>query len=60
MKSGKNIIKKMTPEQKLKTAQALYWSARKLKKAALRNKYPDLPEEELEKMVKEIFLYASS
>jgi hypothetical protein len=36
----------------------LYWSARELKKAALKKESPDLSDEEIEIKVKEIFLYA--
>ena len=48
----------MTPARKLETALSLYHSARELKAAALRTRYPDLPENDIQAKVKEIFLYA--
>ncbi len=53
-------IKKLTPDEKLNISLDLYWSARELKKAALRKEFPDLSEEEIETKVKEIFMYAST
>jgi hypothetical protein len=50
----------LTPEQKLRTAMALYWSARNLKAAALRHQHPDWSEEKIQKTVREIFLTSSS
>ncbi|MCD6375358.1 MAG: hypothetical protein J7L94_07505 [Caldisericaceae bacterium] len=49
---------KLTPEQKLEQAFRLYFLARELKKAALRQAHPDWNEEQIEQKVKEIFLYA--
>ena len=49
---------KMIGQQKLRTAFALYWSARKLKAAALRQQHPDWNEEQVQEKVKEIFLHA--
>jgi hypothetical protein len=54
------IIRAMTPAQKLKTAEQLYWSARELKAAGLRMQHPDWTEEEIERAVREAFLYARS
>jgi len=54
------VFKAMSPEQKLNAAARLYWSARDLKSAGLRNFYPELSEMEIEKKVREAFLYASS
>lgn len=51
------ILRAMTLEQKLRTATRLYWSARRLKAAALRAQHPDWTEEEIERAVREIFLY---
>lgn len=51
----KRIFKKMTPEQKLKAAMRLYWSARRLKAAWLRQQNPDWTEEQVQKQVTEIF-----
>ena len=51
-------LRKLSGQQKLRTAAALYWGARRLKAARLREQHPDWTEEEIEKRVKEIFLYA--
>lgn len=54
------IFRKMSPAKKLEIAQQLYWSARNLKAAALRQEHPDWSEEQIGEKVKEIFLYAQS
>jgi len=46
----------LTSEQKLRTAMALYWSARNLKAAALRHQHPDWSPEKIEATVRELFL----
>lgn len=51
-------LRRMTGEQKWRTAFGLYWSARKLKAAAVRDQHPDWTEEQVQQRVKEIFLYA--
>jgi len=51
------IYQSMTPEQKLKISLQLYFSARQLKTAALRNAHPDWTEKELQEKVREFFLY---
>lgn len=51
-------LRRMTGEQKWRTAFGLYWSARKLKAAAVRDQNPDWTEEQVQQRVKEIFLYA--
>jgi hypothetical protein len=51
-------LRRMTGAQKLRTAFDLYWSARKLKAARLRQQYPELTEAEVQLRVKEIFMYA--
>ena len=51
----KEIFRKMTGEQKLKAAMRLYWSARRLKAAWLRQQNPDWTEERVQKEVTEIF-----
>lgn len=53
-------LRRMTGTQKLRTAFGLYWSARKLKAARLRELYPDWTEPQVQQRVKEIFLHASS
>ena len=52
------ILKKMSPAQKLRSAGLLYWSARQLKKAWLNRLHPDWSSSRLEEEVKKAFLYA--
>ena len=54
------IISKMSPEKKLDLSLRLYYSAKELRRAALEKDYPDLSRQEIEKILKEIFLYARS
>jgi Rv0078B-related antitoxin len=56
----KKVLQAMTPAQKLRAAERLYWSARQLKAAALRAEHPDWTEEAIRRAVREIFLYARS
>jgi hypothetical protein len=50
------ILRKMTPAQKLAAAERLYWSAREIKAAALRQQHPDWSEDTINRKVREIFL----
>jgi hypothetical protein len=50
------IFRRMTPEQKLRAAERLYWSARELKAAWLRAEHPDWTEEQVAKAVRDAFL----
>ena len=52
------IFRAMTGEQRLRLAEQLYWSARKLKLAGLRAQHPDWTEEQLNAEVRRIFLHA--
>ena len=54
----KKSYEAMTPEQKLKVALDLYYSARALKAAALKLKHPEWSTEKISQKVREIFLYA--
>jgi hypothetical protein len=54
------IIQAMSPAQKLRAAERLYYSARQLKAAALRAEHPDWTDEAIRQAVREIFLYARS
>ena len=54
----KKIYKSMPPEEKLKIALRLYYSARQMKAAALRHNHPKRTEKEIQEKVREIFLYA--
>lgn len=53
-------LQAMTPEQKLRAAERLYYSARQLKAAALRAEHPDWSDEAIRRAVRMIFLYARS
>jgi hypothetical protein len=53
-----NNLKYLTPDKKLRLSLNLYHSAVKLKKASFRKFHPELSEKEIQKKVKEIFLYA--
>ena len=53
-----DALRRTTGQQKLRTAFALYWGARKLKAAALRQQHPAWNEEQVQQAVKEIFLHA--
>ncbi len=53
-----DILRAMPGEQRLRLAERLYWSARKLKRAGLRTQHPDWPDERLEAEVRRIFLHA--
>lgn len=51
-------LRRMTGAQKLRTAFGLYWSARKVKAARLRQQHPDWTEGQVQQQVREIFLHA--
>lgn len=53
-------LRRLSGEQKWRTAFELYWSARELKAAALREQHPEWTEEQVQERVKEIFLHAVS
>lgn len=57
---ARRIIQAMSPAQKLKAAELLYYSARQLKAAALRAQHPDWSEETVRRAVRETFLRARS
>jgi hypothetical protein len=50
------LLQKMTPEQKLKTAARMYWTAWHWKAAALRSFHPDWTEEQIQAEVRHVFL----
>jgi hypothetical protein len=54
------ILRAMSPAQKLRAAERLYHSARQLKAAALRAEHPDWTDDAIRRAVCEIFLYARS
>jgi hypothetical protein len=51
-------LRRMTGQQKLRTSFAMYWAARKLKAAAIRQKHPEWSEAQVTEKVKDIFLHA--
>ena len=53
-------LRRMSGQQKWKTAFALYWGARKLKAAAIRQQNSDWTEQQVAQKVKEIFLHANT
>jgi len=52
------ILRAMPGEGRLRLAELLYWSARKMKAAGLRAQHPDWPEERLHAEVGRISLHA--
>jgi hypothetical protein len=48
----------MSGARRLRLAEQLYWSARKMKIAGLRSQHPDWPEGRLQDAVREIFSHA--
>ena len=53
-----DIIAKMTPAQKLRAAMRLYWSARALKTAAVRQQHPDWTDDAVARHVRDLFLFS--
>lgn len=53
-----NALRAMTPAQRLKAAERLYWSARALKQAAICARHPDWDDEAVRRALNEAFLYA--
>jgi hypothetical protein len=51
-------LRRMTAEQKLQAAMQLYWSARELKAAWIRDQHPDWTNEQVEEAVREVFTNA--
>lgn len=50
-------LRRMTGAQKLRTAFQLYWGARKVKAARIRQQHPDWSEAQVQQRVKEIFMH---
>lgn len=50
-------IGRLTPEQKLRAAERLYWSARALKAAAFRARHPEWSEADVQAAVRDVFLF---
>ena len=51
-------LRAMTGARRLRLAERLYWSARKMKAAGLRQQHPDWPEQRLNEEVRQIFSHA--
>jgi hypothetical protein len=54
------LLRAMSSEERLRVAERLYWSARKMKAAGLRAQHPDWPESRVESDVRRIFSSARS
>ncbi len=54
------MLRRLDGRQKLRTAFAIYWSARALKAAGLRSQFPSWSEEQVQQKVTEIFLHATT
>jgi hypothetical protein len=54
------VFRRMTPEQRWRSAHRLYWTMRRHKAAFIRSLNPDLPEASVEAKVREIFSHARS
>jgi hypothetical protein len=53
-------LRRMTPEQRWRAARQLYWSARRLRSAFLRDRHPDWSEDQVQREVRGVFLHARS
>ena len=51
-------LRTMSGERRLRLAEQLYWSARKMKAAGLRSQHPDWPGERVDAEVRRIFLHS--
>lgn len=54
------ILRNMTPGQRLKVMESLYWQARALKTASLRAFHPDWTDEKIKSEVRKLFLYGTT
>lgn len=53
-------LRRMSGAQKLRTAFQIYWGARKIKAARLRQQHPDWCEDQVQQRVREIFMHAAT
>jgi hypothetical protein len=51
-------LRRLSGGEKLRTSFSLYWEARRLKAARLREQHPGWSDARIEERVKEIFMYA--
>jgi hypothetical protein len=49
------ILRGLSGQEKLRIAESLFWSARKIKAAGVRAQHPDWPEKQVEAEVTRIF-----
>jgi hypothetical protein len=54
----RQILRALTPEQKLRTAAQMYWAARELRAAGLRTRHLDWTEKQVQEEVRRAFMYA--
>jgi hypothetical protein len=54
------ILRRMTPGQKLRVAESLYWQARAWKVASLKMLHPDWPEDRIKREVREQFSHGTT
>jgi hypothetical protein len=52
------ILRAMSGQDRLRVAERLYWSARKMKAAGVRAQHPDWPETQVEAEMRRIFANA--
>lgn len=55
-----DALRALSGEDRLRLAEQLYWSARKMKAAGLRSQHPDWPETRVNSEVTRIFVRARS
>jgi hypothetical protein len=54
------IFRAMTPARRWRVAEELYWSARALKEAFVRQQHPDWPEDRVTSEARRAFLHAGT
>jgi hypothetical protein len=52
------VLRAMSGQERLRVAERLYWSARKMKAAGVQGQHPDWPEARVEDEVRRIFRHA--
>ena len=53
----RELLRNMTPGQKLRVTEEMYWEARALKAAGFRMLHPDWTEEQVQAAVRDMVLY---
>jgi hypothetical protein len=53
-----DVLRAMSGQERLRVAEGLYWSARKMKAAGVQGQHPDWPEARVEVEVRRIFRHA--